>query len=124
LVYVETDSIDHLGSKWLEEGHPLAHFDPDGLYPIWKRYTNPGDNVPHDLAQPLQKPSRIYEETTARSSDKVPQLPARLSDNATEKLSLLRQKLSTKKNIVLITGAGISTNAGSKLKWIQCAAAT
>jgi NAD-dependent SIR2 family protein deacetylase len=39
---------------------------------------------------------------------------ARFSDDATEELSLLSQKLGTKKNIVLITGAGISTNAGSK----------
>jgi NAD-dependent SIR2 family protein deacetylase len=31
-----------------------------------------------------------------------------------EALNLLQQKLQTKENIVLITGAGISTNAGSK----------
>ena len=82
------------------------------------------DNIRHDLAQPLQKPSMIHQESTAISWDKVSQVPARFSDNATEKLSLLSQKLSTKRNIVLITDAGISTNAGSKFGRIQAVAAT
>jgi hypothetical protein len=107
----------------LEQGHPLAKFDHDGLYPIWKRITCPGDNLPHEMAQPLQKPPTIHQESTRISADKFLPAPARLSHDATEQLSVLSQKLSTKKNIVLITGAGISTNAGSSLEWTQSAAA-
>ncbi|KAK7211048.1 hypothetical protein V2G26_018226 [Clonostachys chloroleuca] len=111
-VYIEIDSIDNPESKWLERGHPLTAFNPSKLYPIWKRCRYPGDNVPHDLAKPLQKPSSIRpsNSVTASLSDTGSRRSASHLD--CEALNLLQQKLQIKKNIVLITGAGISTNAG------------
>jgi len=102
-------------SKWLERGHPLLASDPQTLYTLWKR-RDFGNDPTHDLTQPTQESSFIWppDVPNARLPDCSQQLSASSPSDLGERLSLLREQFRTKRNIVVITGAGISTNAGSK----------
>ena len=102
-------------SKWLERGHPLLASDPQTLYTLWKRRDS-GNDPTHDLTQPIQEPSFIWppDIPNARLPDCSQQLSAPSPSDLRERLSLLREQFRTKRNIVVITGAGISTNTGSK----------
>ncbi len=102
-------------SKWLERGHPLLASDPQTLYTLWKR-RDFGNDPTHDLTQPTQESSFIWppDVPNARLPDCSQQLSASSPSDLGERLSLLREQFRTKRNIVVITGAGISTNTGSK----------
>ena len=111
---IRTDEVGAPGSKWLERGHPLSTFESQSLNTIWKRCRHAGSGLAHDLTQPLQEPSFVYPPDVPNAKLPDNSWQASISSNHADPLSALKEKLSSKRNIIVITGAGVSTNAGSK----------
>ncbi|KPM42111.1 hypothetical protein AK830_g4443 [Neonectria ditissima] len=86
---------------------------------IWQLLPRPNRGIEHDLTMPHQEPSFMFppEAPDVILPDGVPNIAASSSPRLGE-MHRLNESLCTKRNIILITGAGISTNVG-KLRPLQ-----
>ncbi|KAK7420731.1 hypothetical protein QQZ08_010266 [Neonectria magnoliae] len=82
---------------------------PDCVF-LW---TYLGSDLAHELAQPVQEPSFVFPPDTPnlRLPDGGPDVSISSRSHPGD-LKLLNKKLYAKKSIIIISGAGISTNAG------------
>ncbi|KAH7132782.1 DHS-like NAD/FAD-binding domain-containing protein [Dactylonectria macrodidyma] len=112
-VQVAIDDLGLAALRWLERGHPLSTFDPHRPQTIWQCCRHSGSDLAHELAQPVQEPSFVFPPDTpnARLPNGGPDVSVSSRSHPGD-LKLLNKKLCAKKNIIIISGAGISTNAG------------
>ncbi|KAH6976704.1 hypothetical protein EDB80DRAFT_302410 [Ilyonectria destructans] len=115
-VQITTDGLGLAALRWLERGHPLSTFDPHRPQTIWQCCRHSGSDLAHEVAQPLQEPSFVF-------PPDIPNMRLPDPDGCTSSIphvgdmDLLNKRVRTKKNIIIISGAGVSTNAGSKSRF-------
>ncbi|KAH6957693.1 DHS-like NAD/FAD-binding domain-containing protein [Ilyonectria sp. MPI-CAGE-AT-0026] len=113
-VPVMIHNLSQVALRWLERGHPLSAFDPHHPQTIWQCRRHSGSDLAHELARPSQEPTFVFppDIPNVRLPDHAPDVSASSLSHLGD-LNLLNKKLHTKKNIIIISGAGVSTNAGS-----------